>query len=265
MGKDTLYTTSYSPDLLFAISRIKSRAEYTENSDLTFQGIDIWNAWEFSWLNNLGRPNIAKLTIIFPASSKNIVESKSLKLYLNAFSYNQFQSKSFVIDLIKHDLSQLTNSDVKILITSTDENEKNQIIANEGYSIDQENANFTHSKITTEALITENDIHTEEILYSEILRTNCPVTNQPDTGTIIIKYKGKKIDRSGLLSYINSYRGHNDFHEACVEKIFMDINKHCQTQQLTVYARYNRRGGIDINPFRSNFEDNPKNIRLWRQ
>ena len=128
MGKDTLYTTSYSPDLLFAISRIKSRAEYTENSDLTFQGIDIWNAWEFSWLNNLGRPNIAKLTIIFPASSKNIVESKSLKLYLNAFSYNQFQSKSFVIDLIKHDLSQLTNSDVKILITSTDENEKNQII-----------------------------------------------------------------------------------------------------------------------------------------
>ena len=210
------------------------------DGDLIFQGVDIWNAWEFSWLDDSGRPHIGKLTILFSANSENIVESKSLKLYLNTFSNNQFQSPSIATDLIKHDLSQLTNSDVKVLISSTKDNEKNQINSNEGHSIDQENANFTHSKVTTEALKTENDIHTEELLYSEI-------------------YRG------GLLSYINSYRGHNDFHEACVEKIFMDIKKLCQTNQLTVYARYNRRGGIDINPFRSDFENNPENIRLWRQ
>ncbi|MFQ3333356.1 MAG: 7-cyano-7-deazaguanine reductase [Woeseiaceae bacterium] len=265
LGKDTRYPNSYSPDLLFAISRKENRAEYMVDGDLIFQGVDIWNAWEFSWLDDSGRPHIGKLTILFSANSENIVESKSLKLYLNTFSNNQFQSPSIATDLIKHDLSQLTNSDVKVLISSTKDNEKNQINSNEGHSIDQENANFTHSKVTTEALKTENDIHTEELLYSEILRTNCPVTNQPDTGTIIIKYKGKKIYRGGLLSYINSYRGHNDFHEACVEKIFMDIKKLCQTNQLTVYARYNRRGGIDINPFRSDFENNPENIRLWRQ
>jgi len=265
LGKNTSYPDIYSPDLLFGIDRKDSRDQYMENKTIVFHGKDIWNAWEFSWLDDLGRPLIGKLSLTFSSASEKIVESKSLKLYLNSFSNNQYQSISEVINIIKRDLSQLTKNDITATFTANDDEGKNQITSEEGHSIDQEDADFSHSKIRTDALSVDNNIETKEVLYSEILRTNCPVTNQPDTGTIIVKYNGKKIHRGGLLSYICSYRGHNDFHEACVEKIFLDIKKLCQPDQLTVYARYNRRGGIDINPFRSDFENNPKNNRLWRQ
>ena len=265
LGKDTSYPDIYTPDLLFAIDRKDSRDQYMANETAVFHGIDIWNAWEFSWLDNSRRPIIGKLTLTFSSASEKIVESKSLKLYLNSFSNDQYQSTSKVIDLIKRDLSQLTKGDITASFETNDDNGRNQISAVKGYSIDHEEADFSHAEIMVNALRTDNNTQTEEVLYSEILRTNCPVTNQPDTGTIIIKYKGKKIHCGGLLSYINSYRGHNDFHEACVEKIFLDIKKYCQPDQLTVYARYNRRGGIDINPFRSDYEDNPENNRLWRQ
>lgn len=265
LGKDTIYPDIYSPDLLHPIDREKNRDQYISNNEINFHGLDIWNAWEFSWLDNSGRPFIGKLTLIFPSNSKKIIESKSMKLYLNGFSNTQYDSSTKVIELIQTDLSQLTKANVLVTFNKNEEEKDNQINPEVGYSIDNEDANFFHSEIRTEELKTDKNNRIKETLYSEILRTNCPVTNQPDTGTVIIKYQGNKIHRGGLLSYISSYRGHNDFHESCVEKIFLDIKQLCRPDRLTVFARYNRRGGIDINPFRSDFEDEPVNLRLWRQ
>jgi 7-cyano-7-deazaguanine reductase len=228
---------------------------------LPFHGSDIWNAWELTWLGPAGKPVIATAVISVQATSPNIVESKSLKLYLNSLALMRYASATEVGKIIKTDLSTLTESDVDVeLHTSA----YTTIATFPGTCVDDLAVECSATEVNADMLQTENE-NIEEELHSHLFRSNCPVTNQPDIGSLLLHYVGPKIDRESLLQYIVSYRQHNDFHEACVERMFMDIRARCRPVKLTVYARFNRRGGLDINPFRSNFEDTAQNLRLWRQ
>jgi len=262
LGKTATYSGQYDPGLLFAIPRAESRGTLGLGNDLPFNGCDIWNAWELTWLGPNGVPQIATAEIRVPASSGNIIESKSLKLYLNSFSMTEFASTDDVKAAIQNDLGQLTDSDLNIaLTTATGESPVEEFA---GQCIDSVDAKCTVYTVDASLLRSGGDVISQS-LHSHLLRSLCPVTNQPDIGSVLISYQGPRIDQAGLLQYIVSYRNHNDFHEACVERMFVDILERCGPEKLTVYARYQRRGGIDINPFRSNFESKPANIRLWRQ
>jgi 7-cyano-7-deazaguanine reductase len=187
-----------------------------------------------------------------------------LKLYLNSFAMTRYRTVDEISALIQADLSQVAGSsvivDIKSAITSTSDT----IVQFPGTCIDHLEMAELPNHVDASVLRCSNEAVNEEI-YSHLLRSNCPVTNQPDMGSVLVRYKGPKIDRSSLLQYIASYRQHNDFHEACIERIFVDLNEHCAPEKLTVYARYNRRGGLDINPFRTNANESPDNLRLWRQ
>ena len=262
LGKSTIYASEYDPKLLFAIPRRDSRDAIGLTADLPFRGCDIWNAWELTWLGPNGVPRAATAEIRVPAESANIIESKSLKLYLGSFSMTEFASVDDVNAAVQKDLSQLTESDIKVaLTTATGESPVEEFA---GECIDSVDTKCTVYTVDASLLRSGGDVISQS-LHSHLLRSLCPVTDQPDIGSISISYHGPRIDHAGLLRYIVSYREHNDFHEACVERMFVDILERCGPEQLTVYARYQRRGGIDINPFRSNFESDPPNTRLWRQ
>jgi 7-cyano-7-deazaguanine reductase len=205
---------------------------------------------------------VAVAEIRVPADSPNIVESKSLKLYLGSFAMSCFSAVEDVATAIRKDLSASIGSDVSVEILT---GHQNKAVENfPGHCIDK--LDVTCDQYEVEAgLLSAGDEVVEEALHSHLLRSLCPVTNQPDIGSLLVSYRGPCIDREGLLRYIVSYRQHNDFHEACVERIFLDIAERCRPQQLSVYAGYQRRGGIDINPFRTNFEDDAPDVRLWRQ
>jgi len=194
-----------------------------------------------------------------------MVESKSLKLYLNSFSMTRYASPAEIQETIASDIGHTTNSDVIVTLTTAAESVTDTIDNLPGTCIDDEKGNFSAREVDPTLLRSDGDAIVNEELHSHLLRSNCPVTNQPDLGSVLVRYCGPRLDRSGLLQYIVSFRQHNDFHEACVERIFTDIKKCCEPDQLTVYARYTRRGGIDINPFRSDFEGMAENTRLWRQ
>ena len=262
LGKSTTYSSQYDPELLFAFSRAESRQKLDLGAELPFSGWDIWNAWELTWLNAGGVPQVATAEIRVPATSPNIIESKSLKLYLNSFCMTGFESIADVSTAIRNDLSRLTESDVEAsLTTATGESPVEEF---PGQCIDSVDTKC--DVYTVDASVLGSGGATVSItLHSHLLRSLCPVTDQPDIGSVLVSYRGPRIDRAGLLKYIVSYRDHNDFHEACIERMFVDILERCQPEALTVYARYQRRGGIDINPFRSNFEQIPPNLRLWRQ
>ena len=262
LGKTATYSGQYDPSLLFAIPRAESRGALGLGNDLPFNGCDIWNAWELTWLDPNGVPQVASAMIRVPAYSPNLIESKSLKLYLNSFSMTEFASVGDVKAAIQNDLGQLTESDIKIaLTTATGESPVEELV---GQCIDSVDAKCSVYSVDASLLRSGGDVISQS-LHSHLLRSLCPVTDQPDIGSVLISYQGPRIDHAGLLQYIVSYREHNDFHEACVERMFVDILERCGPEQLTVYARYQRRGGIDINPFRSNFEARPANTRLWRQ
>jgi len=265
LGKASQYPQEYAPEVLCAIPRSISRGNMNLGDPLPFHGEDIWNAWELTWLDESGRPTVATTTIRVPADSENIVESKSLKLYLNSFSMTRYRSADALRKAITSDLGNTTNSDVVVTLTTATESVADTIGDLPGTCIDDESGNFSATDVDSSLLKSKSDAIVTEELHSHLLRSNCPVTNQPDLGSVLIRYHGPRIDRAGLLQYIVSFRQHNDFHEACVERIFTDIKKRCEPEQLTVYARYTRRGGIDINPFRSDFEDTAPNTRLWRQ
>jgi len=265
LGRASRYPQDYAPEVLCAISRSKSRGNLRSGNALPFHGEDLWNAWELTWLNGSGRPTVATARIRVPADSENIVESKSLKLYLNSFSMSRYGSAEELQATITSDLGRTTNSNVTVTLTTAAESVADTIGKLPGTCIDDAHGDFLATAVDATLLKATRDTIVSEELHSHLLRSNCPVTNQPDLGSILIRYRGPQIDRSGLLQYIVSFRQHNDFHEACVERIFMDLKKYCEPSQLTVYARYTRRGGIDINPFRSDFEDAAANTRLWRQ
>ena len=262
LGKSTTYSSQYDPELLFAISRAESRRKLDFGADLPFTGWDIWNAWELTWLNAGGVPQVAMVEIRVPATSPKIIESKSLKLYCNSFCMTAFESIADVRSAIRNDLGRLTESDVEVsLTTATGESPVEEF---QGQCIDSVDTKCNIYTVDA-SLLRSGGETVSNALHSHLLRSLCPVTDQPDIGSVLVSYRGPRIDRASLLQYIVSYREHNDFNEACVERMFVDILERCQPEALTVYARYQRRGGIDINPFRSNFESVAPNSRLWRQ
>lgn len=245
LGKKTAYAQSYTPGLLFPISRQLGRDKL--KGEVVFDGLDIWNGTELSWLNSKGKPEIGLLQIAFPASSSHIVESKSLKLYLNSFSQSKFDSLQSVEKTIQRDLSQTVGSSVSVKV---------QRVVNDlpGESLDGLDVEIDTYQVCTDFLHAGGTI-VKETLHSSLLKSNCLATGQPDWGSVLIRYEGPQINREGLLKYIVSFRNHSGFAEHCVEQIFHDLMERCKMQKLTVSLFYTRRGGLDINPFRSNFEE----------
>lgn len=265
LGKPSGYPAEYSPRVLFAVPRIDARRALELGDDLPFQGEDVWNAWDLTWLEPSGKPVVATAVITVPADSTNIIESKSLKLYLNSLAMSRYASSNELADIISRDLSRISESQVVVGIMPATEFSTAHFGVLPGVCIDDLEVQIDAGGVDASMLQTNSEYVVDEALHSHLLRSNCPVTHQPDMGSVLIRYRGVAIDRESLLRYIVSFRQHNDFHEACVERMFCDIHSHCHPEQLTVYARYNRRGGLDINPFRSNFETAAENLRLWRQ
>lgn len=258
LGRDTGYPQTYTADVLFAIARDASRGPLAM-APLPFSGVDIWNAWELTWLAPGGLPRVATAEMRVPAESPNLVESKSLKLYLGSFAMSEFASDEAVRAAIEKDLSAVTQAPVEVTL-----NPDAAIAEAAGTCIDVPGVDCGATDVDASLLATD-DKAVDECLHTHLLRSLCPVTNQPDLGSLIVCYAGPRIDREALLRYVVSFREHQDFHEACVERMFVDILERCRPARLSVYARYQRRGGIDINPFRSSRDERPANTRLWRQ
>jgi 7-cyano-7-deazaguanine reductase len=263
LGRPTSYLRQYAPEVLHAIARADSRTVLGLGEELPFRGVDIWNAWELTWLDSDGKPAVAAVEMRIPADSINIVESKSLKLYLDSFAMTRFVAGSDVAETIAQDLSSCAGADVSVRLHRA--SQARGIAHLPGDCLDEAQVVCDAYEIDSTLLEVDPDNIVREDLHSHLLRSLCPVTNQPDSGSLLVAYRGPRIERRSLLRYIVSYREHHDFHEACVERMFIDILERCSPEQLTVYARYQRRGGIDINPFRSNFEKISPNLRLWRQ
>ena len=265
LGKESSYSDSYDSSLLCPIARAVARQSDDLNK-LPFIGVDLWTGYELSWLNLDGLPQIAIVEFIIACDSQFIVESKSFKLYLNSFIQTKFSSMEAVHNLLVKDLSAATGTVVEVLVYEISEYQGIQPISEpQGLCIDQQSVLIDAYSPDSNLLKASSDKVVDETLYSHLLKTNCPVTDQPDWASVYIFYKGPKIDREGLLQYIVSYRQHQDFHEQCVEQIFLDIISACCPQELSVYARYLRRGGLDINPFRSTHLNRPPLFRQVRQ
>jgi len=269
LGEPTEYADQYAPGVLYAVPRIEARESLGLVGDLPFRGEDIWNAWELTWLDLSGKPIVATASFTVSADSAHIIESKSLKLYLNSLAMSRYAAQDDVAAIIRRDLSAIAGSDVGVTVTTASDSATDridaQIVDLPGECIDDLDVQIDGFGVDAGILQTAGTEVVREELHSHLLRSNCPVTNQPDMGSVLIRYRGPRIDRESLLRYIVSFRTHNDFHEACVERMFLDLKARCSPEQLTVYARYNRRGGLDINPFRSDFESPAENYRLWRQ
>lgn len=268
LGKSTQYASEYCPELLFPVARQIKRDELGLQNDMPFIGVDIWTGYELSWLNQKGKPQVAIALFEFANDSANIVESKSFKLYLNSFNQTQFASWQQVQTTLYKDLSDCAQGQVKVELFSLDAfDQKNPISQCQGVHLDE--LDISDSVYDYQPDLLRNDMDSglmSETVFSHLLKSNCLITNQPDWASIIIEYKGQKIHHESLLKYLISFRNHNEFHEQCVERIFTDIMKYCQPELLTVYARYTRRGGLDINPFRTNVKGKlAPSIRLSRQ
>ncbi len=267
LGKEVAYTEQYAPSLLFAITRAPARAAIGVPDVLPFFGADIWNGYELSWLNEKGKPQIALLTAMVPADSPNIIESKSFKLYLGSFAQTKLANADAARALIQQDLSEAAGAAVQVRLVEPGGFAKLELDELDGLLIDRLDIDTDiYSPDATLLKAAQGEAPVEETLVSNLLKSNCPVTGQPDWGSLQIRYVGPPIDQEGLLKYVISYRRHTGFHEQCVEGIFMDVLRQCQPSQLAVYARYTRRGGLDINPFRTNFTlPMPDNARTARQ
>ena len=265
LGQATVYPDQYSPDLLYAIARIDARKALGLDAEPPFHGTDIWNAWELTWLDPNGLPRVATAEIRIPADSINLIESKSLKLYMGSFAMSQFGAANDLAAVIARDLTACAGADAYVAIRPPASPDSAAVARMPGHCIDGAGTPCKDYEVRPDLLTADHGSPVAEDLHSDLLRSLCPVTGQPDIGSVLVSYRGPQIDRRNLLRYIVSYRQHQDFHEACVERMFMDIRERCGAEQLTVYARYQRRGGIDINPFRSNFEASAPNARLWRQ
>ncbi|BEV17225.1 NADPH-dependent 7-cyano-7-deazaguanine reductase QueF [Herbaspirillum sp. DW155] len=272
LGKSSEYPTHYDPSLLFPIPRAPKRAELQISGTLPFFGADFWTAYEISWLNLRGKPQIAIATFMVPADSPNIIESKSFKLYLNSFNQERLESADQLIDKLRTDLSAAAGASVQVTLTESSQFGQLQFGELSGLLLDRLDVEIEPAATGAHpdgSLLRANteEATVEETLVSHLLKSNCPVTSQPDWGSVQIQYVGAPIDQERLLKYIISFREHNEFHEQCVERIFTDILRHCKPQKLAVYARYTRRGGLDINPWRSNFSSAkpPSQLRNARQ
>jgi len=262
LGQITEYREKYAPEILFPIARSEAREALGLGSALPFSGADLWNAWELSWLDDSGKPVVATATITVPADSRNIVESKSMKLYLGSLAMTRYASAAEVVAVLQNDLGSVTGGDVDVRLCTDGSRQAVGMLP--GRCVDD--LAFANSRDDVDpALLAATDDFVAESLHTHLLRSLCPVTGQPDFGSVMLRYEGPRITPGSFLEYVVSYRAHHDFHEACVERMFLDIKRECRAEKLTVYARYTRRGGIDINPFRSDFEADIPNTRLWRQ
>jgi len=264
LGKNTSYPSTYDSSLLFPIPRKEKRDETEVPSQLPFTGIDIWNAYEVSWLNEKGKPEVAIAEFTIPCSSPNLIESKSFKLYLNSFNQTRFGSIEEVKRTLEQDLSNAVGQKIDLKLIHPSSLNTRQLRSLPGTCIDHLDVSIDTYTIDPSLLQTTNTT-VEEELTSYLLKSNCLVTGQPDWASLYIHYAGPKIDHASLLKYIISFREHLEFHEQCIERIFMDLIRYCYCQKLTVYGRYTRRGGLDINPFRSNFEREMGTPRTPRQ
>ncbi|WP_369681967.1 NADPH-dependent 7-cyano-7-deazaguanine reductase QueF [Malonomonas rubra] len=267
LGKTTEYVSEYDPGLLCPFPRQVKRDVIGVTGKLPFGGYDIWNAFELSWLNLKGKPVVAMGEFHVPCETPNLIESKSFKLYLNSFNQTRLQGFAEAEQRMVKDLSAAAGGQVRVRLLDSDQFVTEQIEALPGDCIDALDIEVDNYSLDPGLLENSADQQAivDEQLHSHLLKSNCMVTNQPDWGSIFIHYRGGKIDREALLRYLISFRQHNEFHEQCVERIFVDLMRYCQLEKLTVYARYTRRGGLDINPFRSNFEARIANLRQARQ
>ena len=265
LGQTTEYPEEYAPGVLFPIARAEARGELGLGASLPFRGVDVWNAWELTWLDPAGRPVVATATITVDAASPNIVESKSMKLYLGSFAMSRYETAAEVSALIAKDLSAVAGTPVSVDVSPGPGGALARVDEMPGICIDDLEFTGLADEVNADLLEVATDKHTAATLHTHLLRSLCPVTNQPDFGSLLVAYEGPLIEPASLLAYVTSYRRHNGFHEACVERMFVDIHERCSPDALTIYARYTRRGGIDINPWRSSADGSPDNLRLWRQ
>ncbi len=268
LGKKTAYVSEYDASLLQPVPRSLNRNDLHLGSELPFKGGDIWTLYELSWLNSRGLPQVAIGEVFIPATSKNLIESKSFKLYLNSFNQTRCDSWNDVQQRLEADLSHCAEEQVLVKLVALQEYTDQTITNMQGECIDNQDINIDDYQFDDTLLrdAAKNGQQVEETLHSHLLKSNCLITSQPDWGSIEISYQGQQINKQQLLRYLISFRQHNEFHEQCVERIFNDIMRYCQPDKLTVYARYTRRGGLDINPFRSTETERPLNMRrLARQ
>lgn len=267
LGKTTDYRDTYDASLLQGVPRSLNRDPLGLKADnLPFHGADIWTLYELSWLNANGLPQVAVGQVELDYASLNLVESKSFKLYLNSFNQTRFASWDEVRSTLQRDLSACAQGAVSVTLYRVDELEGQPVAHFAGLCIDDQDIAIDNYEFDA-ALLTDaaHGEVVEEKLVSHLLKSNCLITHQPDWGSVQIQYRGAQIDREKLLRYLVSFRHHNEFHEQCVERIFTDIQRFCQPESLSVYARYTRRGGLDINPWRSNTDFVPATGRLARQ
>jgi 7-cyano-7-deazaguanine reductase len=283
LGKSSTYVDKYDASLLFPIPRADKRREIGITGSPTFFGADLWTAFELSWLNLRGKPQVAIAHITVPCDSINIVESKSFKLYLNSFNNTPFSDAAAVATCMKADLNAAiwqqagaalgdqkaspVQSSVGVKILLPEMFDREPVHELDGLNLDRLDIECTRYTPASDLLTAAFDeAPVSEVFTSNLLKSNCLVTGQPDWGSVRISYEGPQIDQGGLLQYIVSFRNHNEFHEQCVERIFMDMWTRCKPIKLSVYARYTRRGGLDINPFRTSHpQAMPLNIRTARQ
>jgi len=277
LGKTSAYVDQYDAGLLFPIARSEKRSEIGITGALPFMGADMWTAFELSWLNARGKPQIAIAQITIPCESPCIAESKSVKLYFNSFNNTRFEGSNHGADAVREAIAL----DIGAAVFGTPRGERRvgvRVISQEafhdekvqeldGVLLDRLDVECTHYQPAPQLLTAAFDEQpVSETLVSHLLKSNCLVTGQPDWGSVQIEYSGPQIDQAGLLQYIVSFRNHNEFHEQCVERIYTDIWASCKPGKLAVYARYTRRGGVDINPFRTSHpQAMPLNIRSARQ
>jgi 7-cyano-7-deazaguanine reductase len=281
LGKASAYIDQYDKSLLFPIAREPKRGEIGIAGGAPFFGADMWTAFELSWLNLRGKPQIALAHFTVPCETPNIIESKSFKLYLNSFNNTRFADVEAVKASLRADLSEAVWRDtrressgsgpspgsigVKLLLPEVFDREP--VYELDGLSLDRLDVECTRYTPAPDLLrVLPDEAPISEVLVSNLLKSNCLVTGQPDWGSVQISYTGAPIEQEGLLQYLVSFRNHNEFHEQCVERIFMDIWTRCKPLKLAVYARYTRRGGLDINPFRTSYPQAlPANVRTARQ
>jgi len=273
LGQSTRYADQYDATLLFPVPRAEQRQTLGLAGSLPFLGADLWTAFELSWLNLRGKPQVALAHVTVPCESVNLIESKSLKLYLGSFNNTRFNDAAEVLARLRADLTEATwrggamQSSVGVKLIAAELFDREPLFELDGLSLDRLDLDCDRYTPAPELLSAATDeAPVSEVLTSNLLRSNCPVTGQPDWGSVQISYFGPQIDQAGLLRYIVSYRNHTGFHEHCVERMFMDIQQRCQPHKLSVYARYTRRGGLDINPFRTSYPQAlPANVRNARQ
>lgn len=273
LGKATDYANQYDASLLQGVPRSLNRGDLAiDQEDLPFFGEDVWYGYELSWLNPKGKPQVAVAEFTFPCTSKNLIESKSFKLYLNSFNQTIFASKDDVEKVLSKDLSEIAGAPASVVLSPVDDCPALAIASDDATCIDEldveiDTYDYQPSLLASDDSdsMNQEDEQVSEYLVSHLLKSNCLITNQPDWASVYVRYTGKKINQEKLLKYFISFREHNEFHEQCVERIYTDIQRYCQPTSLTVFARYTRRGGLDINPYRSSEPSSAPKLRTIRQ